>query len=115
MSNQRMMVDQSYFPHIVEGILAAASPESLLALRVNKEWRKLAEVRLGYHICLTLRVELLDDGTQREVYRLRAGDRTFLGKFVDVVPNLTPALIILLHSLPLSPPLALVSALHPRP
>lgn len=76
-------IDRAFFQHIIELIFHSASAESLFALRVNREWKSLAEPRLAYHIVVTSRKEPVGQYS-RTVYRLRAGDRFVLGVFHDV-------------------------------
>lgn len=49
----RVTVDAKFFPHIIDEIFAHASSSTLLALRVNREWRKRAERKVAYHVCVT--------------------------------------------------------------
>lgn len=77
-------IDSAFFQHIIESIFDSASAESLFALRVNREWKALAEPRLAYHIVVTSCKESVGQYS-RTVYRLRAGDRFVLGVFQDVI------------------------------
>lgn len=46
------MIDAKFFPHVIDEIFAHASGPALLKLRVNREWRRRAERKLAYHICV---------------------------------------------------------------
>lgn len=49
----QVTVDAKFFPHIIDEIFAQASRSTLLALRINREWRKRAERMLAYHVRVT--------------------------------------------------------------
>lgn len=99
MSDQLPLIDQAYYAHIIDAIFAAASPTALLAMRVNQEWRQLAERRVAYHVCVTSR-QVFAGGKGRTIYTLRAGDRTVLGSFSDLVNIDTPTKRMSIASLP---------------
>lgn len=48
----RVKLDAAFYPHIIDEIFDHACPTTLLALRVNREWRQRAERKVASHVCV---------------------------------------------------------------
>lgn len=72
-------LDAAFFPHVIDSIFASASPAALLALRVNRTWRRRAERQLAYHVCVV--ATHADRPTSEVKYHLKTAERELIGVF----------------------------------
>lgn len=74
----RVAIDAKFFPHIIDEIFSHASASTLLALRVNREWRERAERKVAYHVCVAQTVAETES-LPRATPVLQAPEQEFLG------------------------------------
>lgn len=71
-------LDADFYPHIIDWVFAYASPPALLALRVNREWRRRAERQLAYHVSL---VATQDEEPPSEITYSLTSAAGWIGRF----------------------------------
>lgn len=84
----RIMIDAKFFPHIIDEIFWHASASTLLALRVNREWRERAERKVAYHVCVAQTVAETES-LPRATPVLQAPEQDFLGILKPGFPEST--------------------------